>query len=61
MEDKQQELQAEKERILAAITESEKHIEHHKKTIHWDKKRLRLVEQQIDEMLNRPIIHTPDK
>lgn len=29
MEDKQQELQAEKDRILAAIAESEKHIEQH--------------------------------
>lgn len=50
MEDKQKELQAEKERILAAIAESEKHIEHHKKTVHWDKKRLRLVEQQIEDL-----------
>lgn len=48
------ELQAEKERILAAIAESEKHIEHHKKTVHWDKKRLRLVEQQIEDLNGKP-------
>lgn len=45
-----EQLEREKARLYKFIADEEKAIERAKKNIHWDRKRLKLVESQLSEL-----------